>query len=157
MYKKLPNLVLGFHGCNKDTYDKVIFSGEQLRRSENSYDWLGHGIYFWEHNFVRAQDWAKQRYGEENGRVIGAVIDLGYCLNLTDSFASAYLATGYELLKIRCECSTRLRVSVCGTGAPRIGLSGFSGKYDYPRYRLPPEGTPYCQVRLGRRICLPSS
>lgn len=103
MYKKLPNLVLGFHGCSKDTYDKVIFNGEQLKKSENSYDWLGHGIYFWEHNFVRAQEWAKQRYGEESARVIGAVIDLGYCLNLTDSFAAEYLATGYELLKFRCE------------------------------------------------------
>lgn len=105
MYKKLPNLVLGFHGCNHDTYKKVLFNGEALKKSENSYDWLGHGIYFWEQNFIRAQDWARQRYGEENAYVIGAVIDLGYCLNLTDSFASHYLSRGYELLKIRCDAA----------------------------------------------------
>lgn len=103
MYKKLPNIVFGFHGCNRDTYEDVLFKGKPLRKSENSYDWLGHGIYFWEQNFLRARDWAKQRYGEENAYVIGAVIDLGYCLNLTDSFSSAYLVMGYELLKLRCE------------------------------------------------------
>ena len=30
--------------------------------------------------------------------------------------------------------STRLRVSVCGTGTSRIKFSGFSWKYDYMRY-----------------------
>ncbi|BEG59060.1 hypothetical protein [Anaerostipes hadrus] len=25
MYEKLPNLVFGFHGCDKSTYEKVIF------------------------------------------------------------------------------------------------------------------------------------
>lgn len=103
MYKKLPNLVLGFHGCNRLTYEKVLFEGETLKKSENSYDWLGHGIYFWEQNYVRAQDWAKQRYGEDNAYVIGAIIDLGYCLNLTDSFSAEYLKLGYQLLKLRCE------------------------------------------------------
>lgn len=103
MYKKLPNLVLGFHGCNKSTYENVLFKGETLRKSENSYDWLGHGIYFWEQNFVRAQDWAMQRYGETDAYVIGAILDLGYCLNLTDSFSAEYLKLGYQLLVLRCE------------------------------------------------------
>lgn len=105
MYKKLPNLVIGFHGCNQETYERVLLKGEALRKSVNSYDWLGHGIYFWEQNFARAQDWANQRYGEGNGHVIGAVIDLGYCLNLTDSFSAEYLEIGYELLKLRCRAA----------------------------------------------------
>ena len=33
-------------------------------------------------------------------------------------------------------------------------LSGFSREYGYPRYRPPPGGTPYCQVRLGTRTSL---
>ena len=53
--------------------------------------------------------------------------------------------------------STRLRVSVCGTGTTRIKFSGFSREYVYQRYQLPPRGRPYFQVRLGRWICLPSS
>src|SRR5574344_90443 len=36
-------------------------------------------------------------------------------------------------------------------------LSGFSREYDYLRSRPPPEGGPYCQVRLGARICLRAS
>ena len=36
-------------------------------------------------------------------------------------------------------------------------LSGFSRRHDYPRYPLGPKSLVYCQVRLGRWICLPSS
>ena len=53
--------------------------------------------------------------------------------------------------------STRLRVSVCGTGAFRIKFSGFSWKYDYARYWIVPGDAPYCQVRLSLRICLQQS
>lgn len=103
MYRKLPNLVLGFHGCHKNTFDKVILQGEQLKRSSNSYDWLGNGIYFWEQNYQRALDWAVARHGIRNAAVVGAVIDLGYCLNLTDSASTDILRKGYELLKVRCD------------------------------------------------------
>ena len=102
MYKKLPNLVLGFHGCSSEVFEKVIFKGEPLKKSSNSYDWLGNGIYFWEQNYQRAFEWAQNRYGK-NAAVIGAVLDLGYCLNLTDSASTEKLRLGYELLKLRCE------------------------------------------------------
>ena len=49
------------------------------------------------------------------------------------------------------------RVSVCGTGAAWVKLSGFSREYDYPHYQIPPRRTPYSQVQLGWWICLPSS
>ena len=101
MYHKLPNLVLGFHGCSSAVFKNVIHASDTLRASENEYDWLGHGIYFWEYNYQRAYEWAMNRHGAD-GAVIGAVIDLGYCLNLTDSFSSDILRNGYEILKIRC-------------------------------------------------------
>lgn len=47
MYRKLPNLVLGFHGCHRDVFKNVIYEGQPLKASSNSYDWLGNGIYFW--------------------------------------------------------------------------------------------------------------
>ncbi len=78
----------------KKTYENVIFKNQQLKASENSYDWLGHGIYFWEQNLQRASEWAKRRYGKD-AAVIGAVIDLGNCLNLTDSASSNFLKGGY--------------------------------------------------------------
>ncbi len=101
MYSKLPNLVIGFHGCSKEVFSKVILHGEHLKASDNSYDWLGNGIYFWEQNYERAYEWAKNRYGDD-ASVIGAIIDLGYCLNLTDSASNQNLRLGYRLLKLRC-------------------------------------------------------
>lgn len=102
MYQKLPNLILGFHGCSRDVFERVVFQGESLKASENDYDWLGHGIYFWEQNYQRAWEWANVRYGS-NGAVIGSVLDLGYCLNLTDSASTDKLKQGYALLKVLCE------------------------------------------------------
>ena len=43
MYEKLPNLVLGFHGCDKSTYEKVLKNHENLKACDNTYDWLGNG------------------------------------------------------------------------------------------------------------------
>ena len=108
MYSKLPNLVLGFHGCDIETYKKVIIDREPLQKSMNNYDWLGNGIYFWEQNYERASEWAKSRAANPKSKiqtpaVIGAIIDLGYCLNLTDYASTAILKRGYEMLSVRCE------------------------------------------------------
>lgn len=101
MYQNLPNLVIGFHGCKKAVFNQVIVENKTLRQSANAYDWLGHGIYFWEQNYQRALEWAINRY-KEDAAVIGAVIDLGHCLNLTDSSSSEILQQGYEQLKAFC-------------------------------------------------------
>ena len=53
--------------------------------------------------------------------------------------------------------STRLRVSVCGTGTTRIKFSGFSREYAYVHYWIVPKDAPYCKVRLFLRICLQES
>ena len=53
--------------------------------------------------------------------------------------------------------STRLRVSVCGTGTIMVKFSGFSRQYVYPCYCVVPKESAYCQVRISRWICLPRS
>ena len=53
--------------------------------------------------------------------------------------------------------STRLRVSVYGTGTLKIMFSGFSWEYAYMHYWIVPKNAPYYQVRLSERICLPRS
>ena len=98
MYSKLPNLVLGFHGCSKQVWEKVIGQAYPLEESKNDYDWLGNVTYFWESSCERAWEWANNKYNED-GAVIGAVLDLGHCLNLTDYASSEILRIGYELLK----------------------------------------------------------
>lgn len=48
MYRTLPNLILAFHGCGRETYENVLYRHEELTGSTNDYDWLGNGIYFWD-------------------------------------------------------------------------------------------------------------
>lgn len=102
MYSKLPNLIIAFHGCDEQTFNAVVRNGESLKPSTNEYDWLGNGAYFWEQNYERGLSWAKEqqkRGALEKPAVIGAVIDLGYCLNLTDSRYIDLLRNEYELMK----------------------------------------------------------
>lgn len=102
MYAKLPNLVFGFHGCNLKTYENVLHKYQKLKKSDNTYDWLGNGIYFCENSYQRAYEWAVSRYKDE-GAVLGAVIDLGFCLNLTDYNSTDILKQGYEMLNMKCD------------------------------------------------------
>lgn len=41
MYQTLHNLILAFHGCSRDTYEKVLYDHKELNSSTNDYDWLG--------------------------------------------------------------------------------------------------------------------
>ena len=99
MYSKTPACIYGFHGCSRETFEAVIYKNQPLSRSTNKYDWLGNGIYFWENSYQRASEWAISRYGEENAAVIGAFIDLGYCLDLTDYEFVPILKMGYSILE----------------------------------------------------------
>ena len=53
--------------------------------------------------------------------------------------------------------STRLRVSVCGTGTSEVMFSGFSRQSAYPHCHRFPKELVYCQVRLFPWICLRKS
>jgi hypothetical protein len=79
----MPVTVLGYHGCHVDVA-RSIASGEPFRASENGYDWLGAGVYFWEDGPGRAAEWAEKRYGQF-GAVVRAKVRLGHCLNLLDT------------------------------------------------------------------------
>ena len=92
LYEFQPSFVIGFHGCSEKTGEKVLSSsGGHLKQSEKEYDWLGPGVYFWEGNYARALEWANERYqdGKLDSKpfVIGAIIDLGRCLDLFDRSA----------------------------------------------------------------------
>lgn len=110
MYSVLPSFVLGFHGCDKNIGEDILAGKSKLLPSENSYDWLGHGIYFWENNPQRALEYAKFLQGNpernkgkiRNPFVIGSIIDLGRCLNLTETKSIGILKQGYDLLVKSC-------------------------------------------------------
>lgn len=103
MYHHSPNLVLGFHGCTKDTFEQVLYHHQELEPSNNTYDWLGNGIYFWENSFDRAMDWALSHYQTGDAAVIGTVLDLGFCLDLMDFSSRDVLKAGYHILVEECK------------------------------------------------------
>ncbi len=83
-----------------------------ILQSTRDFDWLGPGAYFWESDPQRAKEWAdwKVQRGEyDEAAVIGAVIDLGNCLDLAsrrdlelvreayDSFAEVQTMAGLPM------------------------------------------------------------
>lgn len=91
MHKLASSFVLGYHGCD-EVVAEILLSGDDFKASQNDYDWLGPGIYFWEANPQRGLDFARELKSRGPGNVetpavIGAVIDLGLCLDLTTSAA----------------------------------------------------------------------
>lgn len=99
LYSKRPNFVIGFHGCDKSVATNVVCGNENLKASMNGYDWLGNGIYFWENNLERAFEWAKKSKMVKEPAVIGAVINLGYCMDLMDSEFLKELKVAYKTLE----------------------------------------------------------
>jgi hypothetical protein len=87
MYPAKPGLIIGFHGCDQSICDVIVSGQTMLKPSRNGYDWLGHGIYFWENNYERAIEFAARPPGKRknpNPTVLGAVLDLQNCLDLLD-------------------------------------------------------------------------
>lgn len=76
--------VLGYHGCDESVVNDVVLGKKTLKKSENDYDWLGNGAYFWEDSYAHALQWAKSDKRIKTSAVLGAVINLGNCLNLLD-------------------------------------------------------------------------
>lgn len=108
MIDSYPKTVFGYHGCDREIGEAVLSGRTQLTFSKNSYDWLGMGVYFWENAPQRALDWARTCASNPRltrGRinepfVIGAIIDLGQCLNLTDVAHMSVVKEAYsQLLK----------------------------------------------------------
>jgi hypothetical protein len=104
------SFVLGYHGCEKAVGEAVLSGDRSLNESNEDYDWLGPGVYFWESDPLRAWEWAEQKILRKQGDgcnggsagtpfVIGAIIDLGNCLDLMTRADLELLAPAYEALK----------------------------------------------------------
>jgi hypothetical protein len=106
-YQRLPTWVLGFHGCDESVgMDVLTNKSKHLELSENAYDWLGSGIYFWENDPERAMQFATEGMDGKvtKGKIKkpfvgGAVIDLGLCCNLFDQAALEELQQAHKRLK----------------------------------------------------------
>ena len=91
-------VVLAYHGCDAAVAERLL-AGEPFRKSENDYDWLGAGVYFWEYGADRALQFARdqQRRGKvaEPG-VVGALVQLGNCFDLMDTAYTDDLASAFQ-------------------------------------------------------------
>ncbi|UHS56088.1 hypothetical protein [Agrobacterium vaccinii] len=103
MHSLNTSFVLGYHGCSK-TVAASLLNGDPFRPSENAYDWLGKGIYFWEANprrgieFFRDAQVRKER-DPNDVAVVGAILDLGFCLDLSSSRGVDAISNAYTDLK----------------------------------------------------------
>jgi hypothetical protein len=109
MYSTRPGLILGFHGCDKSILENVLNGKSELNFSENTFDWLGHRIYFREYSASRALDYAIEASRHKRGNskiaepaILGAVIDLGFCLDLIEFDNLQLLNRNFELFQDTC-------------------------------------------------------
>jgi hypothetical protein len=102
-----PNWAIGYHGCDRQVAEAVLSGETTLKASTNDYDWLGMGVYFWENDSRRALDWAEMpsRSGPfvssmiNEPWLIGAVIELGNCLDLLEAESIRHVQEAYDELR----------------------------------------------------------
>ena len=81
MYSTRPGLLIGFLGGDKSRQQELLADPSFMPISEEPFDCLGHGMYFWENNADRALEWSlnkKTKGSIKEAAIIGAVIDLGH-------------------------------------------------------------------------------
>lgn len=110
MYTSKTGIVLGFHGTDERIVRSVLCGETELEPSNNAYDWLGHGVYFWDNSPSRALEWAtelsKIRLSKiKNPAVIGAILDLGNWLDLLDYKNLEIVKGAYSILRTTLEAS----------------------------------------------------
>lgn len=128
MYSSKPAYVFGFHGLDETVGRRVLNNKTELRHSSNSYDWLGHGVYFWENSLERARQYAIEDSQRKDTKiktpfVIGAIIDLGNCLDLLDKKSLDFLLYSYQEMALALEEADK----ILPTNAP-FGTNDFDFK-----------------------------
>jgi hypothetical protein len=102
-------LVLAYHGCDATVRDDLITGAlATLKPSENRYDWLGPGIYFYEGDCQRARQFAQASHDHPHRcytkkpigtpAVVGAVLRVVTCLDMTTQNGLLHYRAAYETL-----------------------------------------------------------
>ena len=79
--KNKPIEIFGYHGTSQERATVILSEG--FRASDNDYDWLGTGIYFFQDAPLRARQWATQQHPKDPA-VICSRIQLDNCIDLFD-------------------------------------------------------------------------
>lgn len=99
MHRLSTSFILGYHGCRRLVGEKLL-AGVAFEPSENVYDWLGPGIYFWDANPRRGIEFMSEKarrdgFEPSDAFVVGAIVELGTCLDLTTSGSMELLKAAY--------------------------------------------------------------
>jgi hypothetical protein len=98
--------ILGYHGCDRRVGEAILAGQQEVLPSTNTHDWLGSGAYFWENSYSRAMAWANflkdkpaiSKNPVKEPFVIGAVIDPGNCLDLSEDSSLQVLKEAHASL-----------------------------------------------------------
>lgn len=92
--------IVGYHGTRLSVALEIVSRRRTFKYSHNRDDWLGHGIYFWEHAPQQALWWAERRRRRQKWSepvaILGAMIRLGFCFDLLDPYNVRYLKEIHE-------------------------------------------------------------
>jgi hypothetical protein len=101
--EQFARVVIGYHACTEEFARDLLLGTKPIAEwtpSTNDWDWLGHGIYFWEHALERALRWGREKFPPPAvPGVLGAVIQLGECFDLLDERITAVVAKSYRELE----------------------------------------------------------
>jgi hypothetical protein len=103
VHRLSTSFVLGYHGCSEEAA-KALLAGTDFTPSQNDYDWLGHGIYFWQSNPLRALEFATETK-KRQPTVVGAVINPGLCLDLATSSGIVEVRKAHQSLTSQYEAA----------------------------------------------------
>jgi hypothetical protein len=98
-------MVIAYHGCDEQVASRLL-AGEPFRKSNNDFDWLGEGVYFWEYGLDRALQFAHEqrtRGKVERPAVVGALLRLGNCFDLMDTRFTAELGNAFPAFRAKCD------------------------------------------------------
>ena len=110
-------VVVAYHGCDREVGERVLSGATEIQPSNNDYDWLGSGAYFWEGSAQRALEWSRFLQRRPSGSrekirepfVVGAIILSGICLDLAEA----------DSLKILGEVHVHYARVIAATGLPQ--------------------------------------
>lgn len=112
-----PSYIIGFHSCDREVGLKILNGQDNFLLSNNNWDWLGPGVYFWEQDAQRALRYAKENAAgtQKNFKpakipfVLGAIVDLGNCLNLVEAASMRIFSEAHrELNKLMTQLGLKL-------------------------------------------------
>jgi len=96
---RIARWILRYHGCTQELANELITGTRPISawpQSKHPYDWLGLGIYFWEHGPERAMRWAQDKH-RASAATVGATIQLDHCFDLLDVGFTGELLPAYQL------------------------------------------------------------